>query len=283
MTQLTEIMNTSTTNSQSVPPRASETAPSVIELSHVNKTFDNGFHAMQDVNLDIKEGEFVSIVGVSGCGKSTLLRMVAGLIGTTEGSVRVLGTEVARPRRDVGLMFQRPALLDWKTALENALVPVRLRRRLKTADVEEAKRLLDLFGLEGFAHRFPRQLSGGMQQRVALARLMMTGASVRLLDEPFGAVDEFTREHLNLQLLKVHEQGGSTTVLVTHNIFEAALLSDRIVVMTPRPGRIAADIAVPLPRPRTLDMMQTPEFLDIALRARNSLHPAGAQEASNNV
>lgn len=268
-------------NETGVAP-AMETVPA-IQVRGVSKTFENGFHAMDSVDLTVQPGEFVSIVGVSGCGKSTLLRVIAGLIGASEGSVQVHGTDVLRPRRDVGLMFQKPALLDWKTALENVLVPVRLRRRVTTADIAEGKRLLDLFGLDGFAYRFPRQLSGGMQQRVALARLLMTGAPVRLLDEPFGAVDELTREHLNLQLLKVHEQGDSATVLVTHNIFEAVLLSDRIIVMTPRPGRIAADIRVPLPRPRSIEMMQTPEFQAIALEARNSLHPAGENEGSANV
>ena len=254
-----------------------------IQLRGINKTFDNGFHAMADVDLTIEAGEFVSIVGVSGCGKSTLLRVIAGLVRASEGTVNVMGTDVSRPRRDVGLMFQKPALLDWKTALENVLVPVGLHRRIATSDIREGKRLLDLFGLDGFAYRFPRQLSGGMQQRVALARLLMTGAPVRLLDEPFGAVDELTREHLNLELLKVHEQGGSTTLLVTHNIFEAVLLSDRIIVMTPRPGRIAADIRVPLPRPRSIDMVQTPQFQAIALEARNALHPVTEQEVGADV
>ena len=254
-----------------------------IQLRGINKTFDNGFHAMADVDLTIEAGEFVSIVGVSGCGKSTLLRVIAGLVRASEGTVNVMGTDVSRPRRDVGLMFQKPALLDWKTALENVLVPVGLHRRIATSDIREGKRLLDLFGLDGFAYRFPRQLSGGMQQRVALARLLMTGAPVRLLDEPFGAVDELTREHLNLELLKVHEQGESTTLLVTHNIFEAVLLSDRIIVMTPRPGRIAADIRVPLPRPRSIDMVQTPQFQAIALEARNALHPVTEQEVGADV
>jgi len=273
------LRNTSTNGLPVTPDRASP----AIELRGVGMTFDNGFHAVDGVDLTVQAGEFVSIVGVSGCGKSTLLRVIAGLVGASEGTVEVLGTNVLRPRRDVGLMFQRPALLDWKTALENVLVPVRLHRRVTTSDAEEAMRLLDLFGLDGFAHRFPRQLSGGMQQRVALARLHMTGAPVRLLDEPFGAVDEFTREHLNLQLLKVHEQGESATVLVTHNIFEAVLLSDRIVVMTPRPGRIAADIRVSLPRPRSIDMVQTPEFQAIALEARNRLHPSEHSEVHADV
>lgn len=247
------------------------TPPPAIRLQGVAKTFDNGFEAMQGVDLTVAPGEFISLVGVSGCGKSTLLRIIAGLTAATEGAVEVLGTPVVKPRRDTGLMFQRSALLDWKTALENVLVPVRLTRRIARADLVEAMRLLALFGLSGFEHRFPQQLSGGMQQRVALARLLMTGASVRLLDEPFGAVDELTREHLNLELLKVHEQSASTTVLVTHNIFEAVLLSDRVIVMTPRPGTIAADIRVDLPRPRTLEMVQTPEFQRIAYEARTRL------------
>jgi NitT/TauT family transport system ATP-binding protein len=254
-----------------------------LELSGVSKTFENGFHAMEAVDLSIQPGEFVSIVGVSGCGKSTLLRILAGLTPATTGTVDVLGTPVAGPRRDVGLMFQRSALLDWKTAIENVLVPVRLHRRVTAADIREALRILDLFGLDGFAYRFPRQLSGGMQQRVAVARLLMTGATVRLLDEPFGAVDELTREHLNLELLKVHEQSGSTTVLVTHNIFEAVMLSDRVIVMTPRPGSVTADIPVGLPRPRSLDMVQTPAFQAIAADIRVRLLGPAASEGATDV
>jgi len=254
----------------SISTSTSDEAPP-IRLRDVAKTFDNGFEAVVDANLDVHPGEFVSIVGVSGCGKSTLLRIIAGLITASRGSVEVLGTEVTRPRRDVGLMFQRPALLAWKTALENVLLPVGLHRRVTDADLDEGMRLLDLFGLSGFEFRFPQQLSGGMQQRVALARLLMTGASVRLLDEPFGAVDELTREHLNLELLKIHDRDSSATVLVTHNIFEAVLLSDRIVVMTPRPGTTAASIPVPLPRPRSWDMLQLPEFQRIAAEVRHRL------------
>jgi len=249
-----------------------------IEVRDVSKTFDNGFHAMDSVDLTIHPGEFVAIVGVSGCGKSTLLRILAGLTPASSGTVSVLGSPVRGARRDVGLMFQRPALLDWKTAIENVLVPIRLHRQLTDGDLREAKRVLDLYGLEGAAYRFPRQLSGGMQQRVALARLIMTGANVRLLDEPFGAVDELTREHLNVELLRVHEESESTTVLVTHNIFEAVLLADRVVVMTPRPGRITADIPVDLPRPRHPESVQSPEFQAIADAVRDALHGAPSSE-----
>lgn len=242
-----------------------------IRARGIAKTFENGFQAIDDADLEVDPGEFVSIVGVSGCGKSTLLRIIAGLVPTSRGSIEVRGTPVTAPRRDVGLMFQRPALLRWKTALENVLLPIELHRRTRESDIAEGMRLLALFGLEGFEFCFPEQLSGGMQQRVALARLLMTGASVRLLDEPFGAVDELTREHLNLELLKIHDQDSSATVLVTHNIFEAVLLSDRIIVMTPRPGTTASSIAVPLPRPRSWDMLQLPQFQQIVADTRQRL------------
>jgi NitT/TauT family transport system ATP-binding protein len=242
-----------------------------VRLHQVGKTFDNDVVAIESVDLSVAPNEFVSIVGVSGCGKSTLLRIIAGLIPSTSGSVEVLGQAVEGPHEDVGLMFQRPALLEWKTALENVLVPIQLHRKVEREDLVEGLRLLSLFHLDGFEHHFPQQLSGGMQQRVALARLLMTGPRVRLLDEPFGAVDELTREILNLELLKIHERTASASVFVTHNIFEAVLLSDRVAVMTPRPGRIATEIDVPLPRPRSLELMTSPEFQQTATAVRESL------------
>lgn len=254
-------------------------ADPAIHLADLSKVFDSGFHALADIELDVVAGEFVSIVGPSGCGKSTLLRVMAGLTAA-RGTIEVEGVPITGPRPDIGMMFQKPALLEWKTALENVLVPVAVARRITSGDIREGLRLLQLFGLDGFAYRFPSQLSGGMQQRVALARLMMTGASVRLLDEPFGAVDELTRERLNLELLNVHDMGTSTTVLVTHSISEAVLLSDRIIVMAAEPGRIVADLAVPLPRPRTSRLLQTPEFQAIAFAARTSLF-GHLEEAAN--
>ena len=242
-----------------------------IAVRGVSKTFDNGFPAIGAAELTVSAGEFVSIVGVSGCGKSTLLRIIAGLVPPTAGTVEVGGTPVRAPRRDLALMFQRPALLDWRTALENVLLPVGIHRRVTEPDIAEAMRLLQLFGLAGSEFRFPRQLSGGMQQRVALARLLMTGAPVRLLDEPFGAVDELTREHLNLELLKIHDGDASATVLVTHSVDEAVLLSDRVLVMTPRPGRTAAEIVVSLPRPRTPEMAELPAFQRLAADVRRQL------------
>ncbi|TDD98170.1 ABC transporter ATP-binding protein [Actinomadura rubrisoli] len=242
-----------------------------VRLRGVGKRFGGGVEAIGGLDLSVGSEEFVSIVGSSGCGKSTLLRIIAGLVPNTSGSVEVHGEPVVAPRRDVGMMFQRPALLAWKTSLENVLLPVRMRRRVEDDDLREAMRLLGLFHLEGFEHHFPQQLSGGMQQRVALARLMMTGAGVRLLDEPFGAVDELTRELLNLELLRIHERTASSTIFVTHNITEAVLLADRVIVMTPRPGRIAADVAVHLERPRSLKMTYSPRFQEIALTVREGI------------
>ncbi|MFI0366785.1 ABC transporter ATP-binding protein [Actinomadura sp. 1N219] len=248
-----------------------------VRLRGVGKRFDGGVEAIRDLDLSVGPEEFVSIVGPSGCGKSTLLRVIAGLTPCADGSVDVHGEAVTAPRRDVGMMFQRPALLAWKTSLENVLLPVRMHRKVRGGDLREAMRLLALFNLEGFEHHFPEQLSGGMQQRVALARLMMTGAGVRLLDEPFGAVDELTRELLNLELLKIHERTASATLFVTHSISEAVLLSDRIVVMTPRPGTVAADVTVSLPRPRSLDMAHSPQFQELASTVRDGLQLVQAE------
>jgi NitT/TauT family transport system ATP-binding protein len=251
-----------------------------VRLRGTGKTFDGGVVAVESVDLTVAPREFVSIVGVSGCGKSTLLRIIAGLTPSTAGSVEIFDSPVEGPREEVGLMFQRPALLPWKTALENVLLPVGLHRRVQRDDLAEGMRLLSLFHLEGFEHHFPQQLSGGMQQRVALARLLMTRPQVRLLDEPFGAVDELTREVLNLELLKIHEETASASVFVTHNIFEAVLLSDRVIVMTPRPGKIAAELAVGLSRPRSLEMMTSQEFQEVAKEVRSRLQLPTSSELS---
>jgi NitT/TauT family transport system ATP-binding protein len=217
----------------------------------------------------------VGLVGPSGCGKSTLLRLMAGLIPLTSGSIAVNGSEVTAPRQDVALMFQKPTLLPWQTALENTLLPRRINHKLDRAAEDEAYDLLELVGLTGFEHTYPRHLSGGMQQRVALARLLMVGVDVLLLDEPFAAVDQLTRERLNMELLKVHEQTSATAVLVTHNIAEAVLLADRVVVMTPRPGRIADVMDIPFERPRTPEMAREREFQDLVFRAHEGLHAPG--------
>ena len=227
----------------------------------VGKTFSGGsVVALEDANFEIAKGSFVSLVGPSGCGKSTLLRLIAGLIERSSGELLVHGRPVQGPHTDVALMFQKATLLEWRTAIENVLLPTELGGRVTRADRERASEFLDLVGLKDFRFSYPAQLSGGMQQRVALARLLQTGADVLLLDEPFGALDEFTRERLNLELMRIVAEVGATTLFVTHNIAEAIFLSDRVVVMTPRPGRIADIVDVPLVRPREVSVQTSPEF-----------------------
>ena len=251
-----------------------------ISVDDCVKRFEGGVLAVDHVSFEAKPGEFVSLVGPSGCGKSTLLRLIAGLIPLTSGTISVNGTEVVEPRQDVALMFQRPTLLPWQTALQNALLPRKLNGTSDTAAEREAYQLLELVGLSGFEHTYPRHLSGGMQQRVALARLLMVGVEVLLLDEPFAAVDQITRERLNLELLDVHQRTSATAVLVTHNITEAVLLADRVIVMTPRPGRIADILEVPFERPRKPEMVAEREFQELVLRAHEGLHDPDADVAT---
>jgi NitT/TauT family transport system ATP-binding protein len=252
-------------------PGASNGARGTISVDDAVKQFDGGVLAVDHVSFEARPGEFLSIVGPSGCGKSTLLRLIAGLIPLTGGGITVNGREVVDPRQDVALMFQRPTLLPWRTALQNAMLPPKLGKRVDDAAERQAYELLDLVGLSGFEHTYPRHLSGGMQQRVALARLLMVGVDVLLLDEPFAAVDQLTRERLNLELLRVHERLSATALLVTHNITEAILLADRVIVMTARPGRIADLIDVPFARPREQEMIADPEFQQLVLRAYSGL------------
>jgi NitT/TauT family transport system ATP-binding protein len=254
-------------------------ARGTIAVTDAVKRFEGGVLAVDHVTFKATPGEFVSIVGPSGCGKSTLLRLIAGLIPLTDGSISVNGLTVTEPRQDVALMFQRPTLLPWRTALQNALLPPKLGKKLDDAAERQAYELLDLVGLAGFEHTYPRHLSGGMQQRVALARLLMVGVDVLLLDEPFAAVDQLTRERLNVELLRVHERMSATALLVTHNIQEAILLADRVIVMTPRPGRIADVIDVPFERPRAQEMAADREFQELVLRAYRGLQlPVSAED-----
>ncbi|WP_051089735.1 ABC transporter ATP-binding protein [Amorphus coralli] len=243
----------------------------VVRADGVEKTFDGGVVALEGASFDVHKGEFVSVLGPSGCGKSTLLRLVAGLIERTGGSLTAYGTEVTAPRADIAMMFQRPTLLPWKTALDNVLLPTLIERRPTKEDRERAIGLLRLTGLTDFEFAYPQHLSGGMQQRVALARLLNAGADLLLLDEPFGALDEFTRERLNLELLRIQREIHATIMFVTHNIAEAVFLSDKVLVMTPRPGRLAAEIDVPFARPRAIELTATPEFNALVLKIRDIL------------
>ena len=243
----------------------------VIEGKNVTKVFGETVTALEGANFDIRAGEFISLVGPSGCGKSTLLRLVAGLIEKTSGDVKVNDDLVTKPRTDIGMMFQKAVLLDWRTAIENVLLPSEMKHRITQEDKDKAMASLELVGLKGFEFHFPKQLSGGMQQRVALARLIQTGADIMLMDEPFGALDEFTRERLNVELMRIVGELKATTLFVTHNIQEAIYLADRVMVMTPRPGKIAEIIEVKFERPRDISIQTSREFNIIIEQVRDTL------------
>jgi len=244
----------------------------VVSAHGLGKTFADGtVVAVDNANFDIKAGSFVSLVGPSGCGKSTLLRLISGLISKSSGELRVHHTPVSGPRKDISMMFQKATLLDWRTAIENVLLPTEMAGTVTDADRTNAADLLKLVGLKDFLFSFPSQLSGGMQQRVALARLLQSGADVLLLDEPFGALDEFTRERLNVELMRIVGEVGATTLFVTHNIAEAIFLADEVFVMTPRPGRIAKIVQVPFARPRPLSIQTSPEFNALVAEVRDIL------------
>ncbi|MFD7711516.1 ABC transporter ATP-binding protein [Streptomyces sp. NPDC059785] len=207
--------------------------------------------ALRDVDLDAADGEFVAVVGRSGCGKSTLLRLIAGLLPPTRGTVRVGGRDVTGPRPDCAVLFQRPALLPWRSVLDNVLLPAEISGAGRGSSRARALDLLATMGLDGFQQRLPHELSGGMQQRVALCRSLMQRPRVLLMDEPFSALDALTRDELCAELQRTHREHPATVVLVTHSVDEAVLLADRVVVLTPRPGRIRTVLDVPLPRPRS--------------------------------
>lgn len=237
-----------------------------IAVQQIGKCFDDpqgGAWALRDVNFDVRAGEFVALVGESGCGKTTLLRIIAGLATPTTGQVTLAGQRVRRPSRDIGFVFQRPVLLPWRTVLENILLPAELAHQPLRTIRQRALRLLALLGLKAFAGHRPQQLSGGMQQRVALARTLILEPSVLLMDEPFGALDAITRERMNLELLRMWRHGGQTVVFITHDLHEAVFLADRVLLMSQRPGTIANTFSVPLMRPRTPEMRFTLAFTDL--------------------
>jgi len=244
----------------------------VIELAAVTKTYRSRggdlVPALEDVTLQVKEKEFVSLVGPSGCGKSTLLKLVAGLVPATRGVIRVRGAEVREPYPDVGFVFQSAVLLPWRTVLDNVMFSIEMLGLPRERYRERALGLLDLAGLRGFERKYPWELSGGMQQRVAICRALVHDPSLLLMDEPFGALDAMTREEMGLELLRIWEERRKTILFVTHSIPEAILLADRVVVMTPRPGRLACVLEVELPRPRGVEMEFDPRFREYSEAVR---------------
>jgi NitT/TauT family transport system ATP-binding protein len=218
--------------------------------------------ALLETDFTIRDGEFITVVGPSGCGKTTLLKILAGLLPASSGQVLLRGTRVDRPRKDIGVVFQAPVLLPWRTVIQNVLLPVELHHLERASYRQRADELLRMTGLAGFADRYPYELSGGMQQRVAIARALVHNPAILLMDEPFGALDAMTREHMNLELQRIWLQSGKTVVFITHSIPEAVFLADRVFVMTARPGRILAHYPIDLPRPRSQDVRLTPAFVE---------------------
>jgi len=227
--------------------------------------------ALRGVTFAVEPEEFVCIVGPSGSGKTTLLRLLAGLRPPTTGRILFDGEPLVRPRRRIGVMFQKANLMPWRSVLDNILLPLELQGAERTEAQNAALELLELVGLQGFAHEYPRVLSGGMEQRVAIARALVARPSLLLLDEPFGALDALTRERMGLELLRIWEARRKTVIMVTHSITEAVFLADRILVMSPRPGRIAAEVAVPLPRPRSAALLAGAELAQVAGQVRAAL------------
>lgn len=246
-----------------------------IQLDNVGMVYrSNGKEvtALTGVSLDIKRGEFISLLGPSGCGKTTLLRIVADLLQPTQGSVQVNGTDTrtARLAKKYGMVFQSPVLYEWRTVQKNVELPLELMKLSKEERESRSQKMLDLVGLSNFAGHYPQQLSGGMQQRVGIARALALRPEILLMDEPFSALDEFTKEKLQEDLLRIWSKTNKTVLFVTHSIAEAVFLSDRICVLSPHPGRLSAVVDVNLPRPRTADMRSSPEFGELVTKVRHS-------------
>lgn len=270
------------TAAQSVPNPGTD-APGAISVRGLNMVFPapgGETVALQNANLEIGAGEFVSLIGPSGCGKTTLLRLMADLQAPTGGEIRVNGVtpSQAREKRAYGYVFQAPALFEWRNVLSNVTLPLEVMDFPKGERKARAERMLKLVGLENFARSYPWQLSGGMQQRVSIARALAFDPQILLMDEPFGALDEITRENLNLELLRLWRETGKTVVFVTHSIGEAVFLSTRVVVMTSRPGKIEGVVDIDLPQPRGVEVRESPRFFELATRVRELLRKGHGYE-----
>ena len=258
-----------------------ESGRDVIAVRHLSQRYGDGADAivaLQDIDFSVAEGEFISIVGPSGCGKSTLLKILAGLLPASDGEARLNGTPIEGPRKDIGMVFQSPVLFPWRNVLGNVLLPADVQRLGREAMTRRALDLLALVGLAGFEKRYPWELSGGMQQRVALVRALIHDPALLLMDEPFGALDALTRETMNVELQRIWLERRKTVLFVTHSTTEAVFLADRVLVMTARPGRIGDMLEVRLPRPRPLDVMTTEAFGVYTRRIRAVLSGGGGIE-----
>jgi NitT/TauT family transport system ATP-binding protein len=262
-------------------PAAGSAVGPVVRIAGVDKTFSRGDQlltkALEGIDLDVARGEFVSLIGPSGCGKSTLLRIVGDLTSPTSGTVVVNGksAEGARRDRDYGMVFQAPVLFDWRTVEDNVKLPLEILGQDAATRTKRAREMLDLVELGDFLKHHPYQLSGGMQQRVAIARALAFQPSILLMDEPFGALDEMTRERMNGEVLRIWERTGTTILFVTHSIPEAVFLSSRVVVMSARPGRITKVVDVDLPRPRTEDSRESRRYFELVTEVREALRAGG--------
>jgi NitT/TauT family transport system ATP-binding protein len=252
---------------------------SEIVLAGVSKTYrtrDGDVPSLRPLDFRINEGEFFVVVGPSGCGKSTLLKLISGLLAPTAGEITVSGEKVTRPHGNVGIVFQNALLLPWRNILSNVMLPIDMKRLPREQYLPRAKDLIKLVGLDGFEKKLPWQLSGGMQQRASICRALVHDPKIMLMDEPFGALDALTRERMNLELMTIQRETGKTVLLITHSIPEAVFLGDRVLVMTERPGAVAAVYDVPLPRPRSLDVMADPVFTGLVQRIRRHFFSQGA-------
>lgn len=259
--------------------KATQAAIVCESLCKVYETRDGGHvKALEAFDLRVNVGEFITVVGPSGCGKSTLLKLLAGLITRTDGTLTLDGQSIEGPRRDIGMVFQAATLLEWRTVLQNVMLPVDVLGLERSPYRVRARDLLKLVGLAGFEDKYPRELSGGMQQRVALTRGLIHDPTLLLMDEPFGALDALTRESMNMELQRIWMEAGKTVVLITHSISEAVFLGDRVAVMTSRPGRLAEVVQVDIPRPRTLESMGSPEFGRIVTHIRGLLNASSYLE-----
>jgi NitT/TauT family transport system ATP-binding protein len=235
------------------------------------KTQTGSVHALENLNLEIEKGEFICILGPSGCGKSTLLWAMSGLHELTSGQVVLNGTPVTSPRPEIGMIFQEANLLPWRNLEQNILFPFEIKKIDPAPAQPRIKRLLEEVGLAGFENKFPRELSGGMQQRASIVRCLSYDPEVILMDEPFGALDAFTRDEMNLLIQRLWMETGKTIIFVTHNVSEAIFLADRVVVLTPRPGRLAHIFPVDLPRPRTIEMTFEPDFIRSVIEIKRTI------------